>query len=120
MNEDGLDFEDVASQTPAQDFDVAQSRDVGEYTVKLVQVTIRQGWNRLMLACYRASKFSNVRSLTLFFPASQGDDTTRVYYLGFLGEWSEVSSLPGCLVEEDSSSVVAEKSDRACRVRSTG
>jgi len=28
--------------------------------------------------------------VTLFFPASQGADTTQVYYVGFLGTWSEV------------------------------
>jgi len=81
VNEDGLDFEDVASKTPAQEFEIVQSRDIGEYAVK-------------------APKFPNVRSLTLFFPASQGDDTTRLYYLGFLGEWSELKNQPVIAVYE--------------------
>lgn len=40
----------------------------------------------------RAAKFTNISSVTVFFPASQGDDKTRIYYLGFLGQWSEVSA----------------------------
>lgn len=39
---------------------------------------------------YRAARFASVSSITLFFPASQGADTTRIYYIGFLGVWSEV------------------------------
>jgi hypothetical protein len=38
----------------------------------------------------RTAKFSNVSSLTLFFPESQGSDTIQIYYLGFLGHWTEV------------------------------
>ncbi|KAH9925524.1 galactose-binding domain-like protein [Fomitopsis serialis] len=64
-------------QTPAKlsiftnldHFDVAQGRDVGEYHVM-------------------PAKFSNVTSVTLFFPESQGADTTRLYYVGFLGSFS--------------------------------
>lgn len=41
----------------------------------------------------RAAKFTNISSLTIFFPASQGADETRIYYLGFLGQWSEVSAV---------------------------
>ena len=40
----------------------------------------------------RAAKFTNISSVTVFFPASQGADETRIYYLGFLGQWSEVSA----------------------------
>ncbi len=29
-----MDFEDVNDKTPVQEFDVVQSRDVGEYAVK--------------------------------------------------------------------------------------
>ena len=38
----------------------------------------------------RPAKFPSVTSITLYFPASQGADTTRIYYVGFLGVWSEV------------------------------
>ena len=50
--------------------------------------------SKLTFALYpRPSKFSNVSSVTLFFPASQGAETTRIYYVGFLGQWSAVRSL---------------------------
>ncbi|QRV75359.1 PITH domain-containing protein [Ceratobasidium sp. AG-Ba] len=58
-NADELDFSDASDREPAQSFDIAQSRDVGEYTVK-------------------PAKFSNCRSITLFFPAAQGADTLRI------------------------------------------
>lgn len=38
----------------------------------------------------RTAKFSNVSTITLFIPASQGEETTRIYYIGFLGSWTEV------------------------------
>ncbi|KAK0204590.1 PITH domain-containing protein [Desarmillaria ectypa] len=80
-NEDAMDFEDVNDKMPVQKFDVVQSRDVGEYAVK-------------------AAKFSNVSSITLFFPASQGAETTRIYYVGFLGQWTERKSRPVITVYE--------------------
>lgn len=70
-NQPSLDFDDVADKTPTQEFEIAQSRDVGEYSLK-------------------TAKFSNVSSLTLYCPASQGADATKIYYVGFLGHWSEV------------------------------
>ncbi len=30
-------------------------------------------------------------SITLFFPASQGAENIRIYYVGFLGQWTEVN-----------------------------
>ncbi|KAJ7141124.1 PITH domain-containing protein, partial [Mycena epipterygia] len=70
-NEESFDFEDIADKTPTQEFAVAQGREVGEYAL-------------------RTAKFSNVSSISLFFPASQGADTTQIYYVGFLGTWTEV------------------------------
>ncbi|KAJ6584559.1 PITH domain-containing protein [Mycena capillaripes] len=69
-NEDNFDFEDITDKTPTQEFAVAQGREVGEYAL-------------------RTAKFSNVSSISLFFPASQGADTTQIYYVGFLGHWTE-------------------------------
>lgn len=40
----------------------------------------------------RTTKFANVSSVTLFFPEARGADTTRLYYVGFLGQWTEVRS----------------------------
>ncbi|KAJ6511895.1 galactose-binding domain-like protein [Mycena vitilis] len=69
-NEDSFDFEDIADKTPTQEFAVAPGRGVGEYAL-------------------RTAKFSNVSSISLFFPGSQGADTTQIYYVGFLGHWTE-------------------------------
>ncbi|KAF9469042.1 PITH domain-containing protein [Collybia nuda] len=80
-NEASLDFEDVADKNPTQEFNVAQGREVGEYAVK-------------------TAKFSNISSVTLFFPASQGADSTQVYYVGFLGHWSERKNNPILTVYE--------------------
>lgn len=40
------------------------------------------------------NKFSNVRSLTLFFEENFGDDTTVVTYIGLSGEWSPLVKDP--------------------------
>ncbi|KAF8958327.1 galactose-binding domain-like protein [Flammula alnicola] len=80
-NAPNLDFNDIADRTPTQEFVVPQNREVGEYSVK-------------------TAKFSNVSSVTLFVPASQGDDTTRIYYLGFLGTWTEAKHQPIITVYE--------------------
>ncbi|KAF8920120.1 galactose-binding domain-like protein [Mucidula mucida] len=80
-NEDSLDFNDVSDKTPLQEFDIPESRDVGEYAVK-------------------TARFSNVSSITLFFPASQGAETVRMYYVGFMGHWSERKSNPVITVYE--------------------
>ncbi|KAJ7202885.1 DUF1000-domain-containing protein [Mycena pura] len=72
-NENNFDFGDIADKTPTQEFMIAQGREVGEYAL-------------------RTAKFSNVSSVSLFFPASQGADTTKIYYIGFLGHWTEHKS----------------------------
>lgn len=33
-NQPSLDFDDIVDKTPTQEFEIAQSRDVGEYAVK--------------------------------------------------------------------------------------
>ncbi|KAE8215153.1 hypothetical protein CF327_g1542 [Tilletia walkeri] len=79
-NVDTMDFADaeaaVASgsgnKAPSQKLEsIAVTREVVEYPL-------------------RPAKFSNVRSLTLFVPRSMGEETTRIYFLGFKGEWSDV------------------------------
>ncbi|KZV87195.1 DUF1000-domain-containing protein [Exidia glandulosa HHB12029] len=75
VNDEGLDFDDVAAKPSTQEFEMVQSRDVGEYQVK-------------------AAKFSNVTCVTLFFPAAQGADTINLYYVGFMGTWTESKKEP--------------------------
>lgn len=38
--------------------------------------------------------FNNVYSLSLFFEDNYGDDVTRVYYLGFKGEFMRLNKEP--------------------------
>ncbi|KAF9790284.1 DUF1000-domain-containing protein [Thelephora terrestris] len=80
-NENNINFDDIVDKTPTQEFDVPQGREVGEYQV-------------------RAAKFTNISSITVFFPASQGAEETRIYYLGFLGQWSERKADPIITVYE--------------------
>lgn len=80
-NQPSMDFNDVSDKVPVQEFDIPQDRNVAEYAVK-------------------TAKFNNVSSLTLFFPASQGADTTRIYYVGLLGHWTERKTDPVITVYE--------------------
>jgi len=80
-NEPSLDFEDVAQMTPTQEFEIATGREVGEYVLK-------------------TAKFSNISSITVFFPSSQGADTSKIHYLGLLGHWTERKNNPIITVYE--------------------
>ncbi|KJA13326.1 hypothetical protein HYPSUDRAFT_73060 [Hypholoma sublateritium FD-334 SS-4] len=80
-NEPTLDFDDIQDRKSTQEVVVPQNREVGEYAVK-------------------TAKFTNISSITLFVPASQGEDTSRIYYLGFLGTWTESKTQPVITVYE--------------------
>ncbi|KAI0249843.1 DUF1000-domain-containing protein [Lactifluus subvellereus] len=80
-NIDNLDFSDAQDEEPLQQLDVAVGREVGQYPLK-------------------PAKFPNVSTITLFFPASQGAETIRIYYIGFLGQWSERKQEPVITVYE--------------------
>ncbi|KAL0954708.1 hypothetical protein HGRIS_003662 [Hohenbuehelia grisea] len=80
-NSPTFDFNDVADKAAAQEFDVVQSRDVGEYHLK-------------------AAKFSNISHLTLYLPEAQGGDTLQIYYIGFLGTWTPHQNMPIITVYE--------------------
>ncbi|KAF8656824.1 hypothetical protein AX16_002372 [Volvariella volvacea WC 439] len=80
-NQPTLDFDDVSDKTPTQEIDIAQGREAFEYPVKL-------------------AKFTNISSLTLFFPSAQGAETTRISYVGLLGTWTQHKSAPVITVYE--------------------
>ncbi|KAF9000741.1 galactose-binding domain-like protein [Cyathus striatus] len=80
-NEPNLDFDDISHKGSTQEFEIAQGREIGEYATK-------------------TAKFSNLSSITLFFPGSQGDDTIQIYYVGFLGHWSQRNKNPVITVYE--------------------
>ncbi|EIW84179.1 DUF1000-domain-containing protein [Coniophora puteana RWD-64-598 SS2] len=80
-NQPDLDFSDIADKTPAQEFEVAQGKEIAEYTVK-------------------AAKFTSTSSLTIFLSEAQGGFQSRVYYVGLLGQWSERKKNPIITVYE--------------------
>ena len=70
-NLETLDFEEASSGTVAATQklqSIAVARDVVTYPLK-------------------TAKFNNVRSVTLFVPASVGGDVSQIYFIGFRGEW---------------------------------
>ncbi|RXW17834.1 hypothetical protein EST38_g8016 [Candolleomyces aberdarensis] len=80
-NQPNLDFDEVNERTPSQEFELPQSNEVGEYPLKAV-------------------KFSNLSSVTLFIPAAQGAEASKIYYVGFLGTWSKRNENPVITVYE--------------------
>lgn len=80
-NIEHADFSVLSDLQPTQEFNVAPGREVGEYHVM-------------------PAKFPNATSVTLFFPGSQGGDTTRIYYVGVLGQFSERKNQPLLTVYE--------------------
>ncbi|KAL0077001.1 galactose-binding domain-like protein [Phycomyces blakesleeanus] len=82
INRDGMDFDAAQSYTPTQTWELVQGHnDVLEYSTRI-------------------TKFTNVRTLTLFFPDNFGGDTSIVRFLGFKGEWTELKRDPIITVYE--------------------
>lgn len=78
LNRDDLDFSAASSLQATQTLELAQSNDVQEIPVK-------------------RALFNTVRSLCLFFEDnwSQGEvEETRLSYIGFKGEWMNLSREP--------------------------
>lgn len=44
--------------------------------------------------------FNNVRNITLYIEDNYGDDVSRLWYLGFKGEWTELKDTPVVAVYE--------------------
>ncbi|GAA6063140.1 hypothetical protein JCM10212_001188 [Sporobolomyces blumeae] len=76
-----LDFDEATSTEVTQSFDVAATNQVAEYVV-------------------RPAKFPSVTSLTLFFPSNHGEDTTRISFVGFRGEYTPLKRDPIITVYE--------------------
>ncbi|SCZ93500.1 BZ3500_MvSof-1268-A1-R1_Chr6-3g08702 [Microbotryum saponariae] len=68
---DGLTFSDVNSTATSQEFELLEStsgsHDSLEYPVRL-------------------ARFSNVSTIDLYFANTRGGESSRLYYLGFMGE----------------------------------
>lgn len=80
-NAQDLDFSDAADAKPSEELNIVQTSDIVEYTVK-------------------PARFSNIRSITLFVPEVSGADETRISYIGFKGEFSELKEQPIITVYE--------------------
>lgn len=39
---------------------------------------------------FRIARFSNVYHLSIHFPKNFGAETTKIFYIGLKGEWTEV------------------------------
>ncbi|KAI6042457.1 galactose-binding domain-like protein [Pisolithus marmoratus] len=86
-NAPSLDFSDVQDMTPTQEFEVPVSSD--SLRVPGQVSTLRE-----------AAKFSSLSSVTIFIPSNQGADTTKLFYIGFLGHWSQRKDNPVVTVYE--------------------
>ncbi|KAI9319097.1 galactose-binding domain-like protein [Dichotomocladium elegans] len=82
INRDDVDFDVAETYTPVQTWELAEgSDDVIEYATRI-------------------TKFTNVRSITLFFPENFGADTSIIKFIGFKGEWTEIKRDPIITVYE--------------------
>ncbi|ELU18875.1 hypothetical protein CAPTEDRAFT_20036 [Capitella teleta] len=69
-NRPNMTFDDAAS-APDQEFEMQPDRTgTLEYTVKV-------------------ARFNSVNSLSIYFPKNFGEDTTKVYYIGLKGDFTE-------------------------------
>ncbi|KAI8918840.1 galactose-binding domain-like protein [Entophlyctis helioformis] len=78
-NREDVDFDTVESTTAQQEWELIESvpskDSIPEYPTKM-------------------ARFSNLRNLTLYFPANFGASTTKIRYIGLKGEWTQISKNP--------------------------
>lgn len=95
VNQPGLDFNDASEGKPAEKLDLVVQKEGVEYAVRCVSPP-SPSHTTPTDARYPGSpsKFSQVRSLQLYFPhnISHGEDeeSVRIYYVGLKGEWTDV------------------------------
>ena len=77
INREDVDFDTVNDITPTQQFDC-----------------IRDGGGMIPDYKTQASKFSNIRNLTLFIPSNFGAEQTVVSYIGFNGDFTVLKQDP--------------------------
>jgi hypothetical protein len=77
INRQDIDFDSVDDITPTQQWDMVQpmNNQLPEYKTK-------------------ASLFSNVTHLVLFFESNYGEETTKISYIGLKGEHTTLSRDP--------------------------
>lgn len=116
INKDDLDFDNVESTVPTQEWDLVEDThgQVAEYSTRYPSLLTlpRTSGEKMTLTIdnflqgsvlnqqltlsaenniNRVAKFSSIRSLTLFFSENFGGDTTKISFIGLKGEFSEAS-----------------------------
>lgn len=85
VNRDDVDFAVAEESQPVQTLELSRTSAVQEIPV-------------------RRALFGRVQRLTLFFPDNFGvdgdEETTRVSYLGFKGEWMQLGRAPAQIIYE--------------------
>ncbi|RFN48774.1 hypothetical protein FIE12Z_6969 [Fusarium flagelliforme] len=84
INRDDLDFAAVEESDPVQTLELSQTSDLQEIPVK-------------------RALFGKVQQLVLFFADNFGDgdeDVTRISYIGFKGEWTQLGRAPANIIYE--------------------
>ena len=74
-NRDDLDFSTASDLSPTQTLYVSQTNDVQELPVK-------------------RTSFGNVYNLSMFVEDNHGDDVSRISYVGFKGEFTQLNREP--------------------------
>ena len=74
-NRDDLDFSTASDLSPTQSLHVSRTNDIQELPVK-------------------RTSFGNVYNLTLFIEDNYGEDASRMFWVGFKGEFTELNREP--------------------------
>jgi len=92
INRDDLDFSTASDLTPTQEFQLSQTSEIQDISVK-------------------RALFGKVQRITLFVEDNYGEDTTRIAYLGFKGDWMQLGRAPSNILYE----AAANPSDHAVK-----
>jgi hypothetical protein len=92
INRHDLDFPTASDLSPTQEFQLSQTSEVQDISVK-------------------RALFGKVQSLTLFVEDNYGDNVTRISYLGFKGDWMQLGRAPSNILYE----AAANPSDHAVK-----
>lgn len=81
INRDDLDFSSAEDTKPVQTLELSQTSDLQEIPVK-------------------RALFGKVQRLVMFLADNFGDDVTRLSYIGFKGEWTQLGKAPSNIIYE--------------------
>lgn len=81
INRDDLDFSTASDLSATQEFQLSQTSEIQDIQVK-------------------RALFGKVQSLTLFVEDNYGEDTSRISYLGFKGDWMQLGRAPTNILYE--------------------